>query len=93
MLFWSSAVTVKLKAVPAVAVAGAETVKCVAGPALTAMLDEVPVMEEVNESVAEIVWPLAVLSVTGNVPVPLVKVEFGGNVTVPSVLVKWTVPV
>ena len=47
----------------------------------------------IAESVAEIVWEPAVLSVAGNVPVPLVKAEFGGNVTAPSVLVKCTVPV
>ena len=92
MLFWSSAITVKLKAEPAIAVAGAEIVKCVAGPALTAMLDEVPVMEPVTESVAEIVWPPAVFSVAGNVPVPLVKVADVGSTANPSLLANCTTP-
>src|SRR5207248_3641469 len=45
MLKASSAVTVKLKAVPDATLAGAETLKCVTAPALTAMVFEVPVIE------------------------------------------------
>ena len=41
-----------MKAEPAVAEAGALTVKCVADPALTAIVPLVPVMELVNVSVA-----------------------------------------
>ena len=48
----SRAVTVKVKAVPAVAVAGAETVKCVAAAGLTVMVFEAPLIDEVTVSVA-----------------------------------------
>jgi hypothetical protein len=70
LLNWSSAVTVKLNAVPAVAVAGAETVKCVADAALTAIADEIPVIEEFPVSVALMVWLPGVFSVAEKVPVP-----------------------
>ena len=52
MLNGSSAVTVKLKAVPAVALAGAPTAKWVAAAALTAMVLLVPVMLLLAVSVA-----------------------------------------
>ena len=89
---WSSAVTVKLKAVPAVAEAGAETAKCVAVAALTAMVLEVPVIDAVTVSVAVRVWFPAVFKVAEKVPVPLVKVALAGSVAAPSVLVKCAVP-
>ena len=82
-----------MKALPAVAVAGAETVKCVAGAVDTTMLAEVPVIADVTESVAVTVWLPAVFRVTEKVPTPLVSVEFAGRVALPSVVVKWTVPV
>jgi len=51
---------------------------------------EVPVMEAVTVSVVVMVWlPLpTVFNVTGNVPVPLVSVEFAGSVAWLSELVK-----
>ncbi len=88
----SRAETVKLKAVPGVAVAGAVTKKCVAVPELTVMLEEVPVMEEVTVSVAVTVCVPRVFKVTEKVPEPFVRVAFAGNTACPSVLVKWTVP-
>ena len=88
----SFAVTVKLNEVPAVAVAGADTTKCVAAAALTVMALEVPVIELVTVSVAVRVWLPRVLRVAENVPVPPVSVEFAGKVAAPSVLVKCTVP-
>ena len=45
----------KLKAEPAVAEAGALTEKCVADPALTAIVPLVPVIEAVTTSVAVMV--------------------------------------
>ena len=45
----------KLNAEPAVAEAGALTVKCVAAAALTVMLLDVPVIEELTVSVAVMV--------------------------------------
>ena len=92
MLNWSRAVTVKLKAVPAVALLGALTVKCVAAAALTAMVLLVPVMLLVTVSVAVIVWLPAVTSVALNVLVPLVSVLLAGKVAWVSLLLKWTVP-
>jgi hypothetical protein len=88
----SSAVTVKLNAVPAVALAGALTVKCVAAAALTLTFADVPVIEDVTESVAESVWLPAVLSVALKVPTPLVSVLFAGSTACPSLVVKCTVP-
>ena len=90
MLFEFSAVTVNVNADPAVAVAGAETVKWVA--VLTAIPGLVPVIDKVIVSVAVIVLAPSVRSVALNVPVPLVSVEFAGSVALPSLLVKWTVP-
>ena len=65
------AVTVSVKALPAVAVAGALTTKWVAAAALTVMVSLVPVIELVAVSVAVIVWLPAVLSVALNVWTPL----------------------
>jgi hypothetical protein len=79
---------VKLNAVPAVAEAGAETVRWVAGALETTIEFEVPVIDEVTVSVAEIVRLPAVLSVAENVPTPFVKVESAGRTGDPSVLVK-----
>ena len=55
LLNGSSAVTVKLNALPAVAFAGAVTAKLVAAAALTAMLFDVPVTELLTEAVAVMV--------------------------------------
>jgi hypothetical protein len=85
----SKAVTVTLKATPAVAEAGAETVKWVAAAGETLIAPEVPVMEP---SAAVIVCEAAVRRVALNVPVPLVRVVSVGRVAAPSVLVKCTVP-
>ena len=57
----SSAVTVTLKGVPAPALLGAVTAKCVAAAALTAMLPLVPAIELVSVSLAVIVWAAAAL--------------------------------
>jgi hypothetical protein len=51
----SSAVTVTLNAAPAVSGDVAATVKCVAAPACTAMVLEVPVIDPLTVSVAVIV--------------------------------------
>ena len=88
----SSAVTVTLIAVPAVAVLGALTKKCVAAAALTEIELVVPVIELVTVSVAVTVCAPAVFNVTENMPTPLVSVPFAGRVARPSVLVKCTVP-
>jgi hypothetical protein len=92
-LLASSAVTVNENATPAVADAGALTLKCVATPApLTTIAPLVPVIDAVTVSVAVIVRLPAVLSVALNVPTPLASVEFAGSTAAPSVLVKCTVP-
>src|SRR5262249_217102 len=83
----SGAVTEKLKAVPPVADAGADTAKWVAVPAVTLIEFDVPVIEDVTVSVAAMVCVPAVFSVAENVPTPLVKVAFAGNVAAPSLLV------
>jgi hypothetical protein len=88
----SNAVTVTLKAVPAVSGVAAVTLKCVAVPVLTTIAPEVPVIDEVTVSVAVMVWLPAVFSVAVNVLVPLVSVLFAGSVAAPSLLVKCTVP-
>ena len=89
----SSAVTVKLKAVPAVTEVGAVTEKCVTlAVGLTEILFELPVIEAVTESVAVMVWPPIVLSVAEKVAVPFDSVELDGSTAWPSVLVKCTVP-
>ena len=84
LLNWSSAVTVKLKAVPAVADAGADTAKCVAAAALTAIAFDVPVIDGVTVSVAVIVWFPGVFNVAENVPVPFVTVESAGSTATAS---------
>ena len=92
MLNWSCAVTVRLNALPAVALAGALTVKWVAAAALTAMLLLVPVMLLVTVSVAVTVWLAAVFKVALKVPAPLLRVLLAGREALPSLLVKWSVP-
>ena len=64
-VLWNSswAVTVKLKTVPAVAVAGVLNAKCAVGPALTAIALLAPVMLLVVVSVAVMVWLPAVVKV------------------------------
>ena len=80
-----------LNGVPAVALAGALTTRCVAVAALTAMVPLVPV-SELTVSVAVIVSFPAVLSVALKVPTPLVRVLLAGRTACPSLLVKCTVP-
>ena len=75
----SSAVTVKLKAVPAVALAGAVTEKCVGGAALTLMEPEVPAVKTPAASATVRVWLPLVLKVTENVPLPFVNFESAGS--------------
>jgi len=60
-----------LKDVPESAVAGAVIEKCVAGPALTTIGFEVPVIAAVTVSVAVIVWLPAFFSVALNTCTPL----------------------
>jgi hypothetical protein len=88
LLKGSRAVTVKLNAVPAVAVAGADTEKCVAAAGETAMVEEVPVKDAFVVSVTVMVWLPAVCSVAENVPVPLLNVASAGSDADPSELVK-----
>ena len=88
----SCEVTVKAMAVPALAAAGAETTRRVAGPPVTTMAAELPVIDAVTVSVAVIDWLPAVFSVTATVPVPLVSVASDGSTADVSLLVKWTVP-
>ncbi len=93
MLFEASrAVTIKLRAVPAVAVAGAVTEKWGAAAALILIEFEVPMIEAVAVSVAVMVWLPIVLSVAEKVAVPFVSVELAGRAAWLSVLVKCTVP-
>jgi hypothetical protein len=88
-----SAVTVMLNIDPAVAFAGAVTLKCVAAfEALTVIVPDEPVIEAVTVSVAATVCAPAVFRVTENVPTPFVNVEFAGSTAAPSLLVKCTVP-
>jgi hypothetical protein len=93
LLNWSSAVTLTLIAVPAVATPGAETTKCVAIPDETVTVFEVPVIVAVTVSVPVIVWLPSVFKVTESVLVPLISVTFAGRIAAPSVLVKCTEPV
>jgi hypothetical protein len=81
-----------LIAKPAVAETGALTENCVAGPALTMTVPDVPVMLEAAVSVAVTVCPPAVIKVSWNVPVPLVRPELAGRLAAASELVKFTVP-
>jgi hypothetical protein len=92
LLNGSSAVTVKLSAAPPVAVAGAETAKCMAAAALTAIVLDVPAIDAVTVSAAVTVWLPAVFKVAENVPTPFVRIEFAGKTAAPSLLVKCTVP-
>jgi hypothetical protein len=92
LLLASSAFTVTLTGVPAVAVEGAVTDKCVAGGVTETAL-EVPVMDAFAVSLAVTVRLPAVLKVTENVPTPLVSFEFAGRTAALSVLVNFTVPV
>jgi hypothetical protein len=54
--------------------------------AKTVIGPEMPVMKDVTESVAVIVWEPAVIKVTENVPVPLVRTLFGGKDALRSLL-------
>jgi hypothetical protein len=56
--------------------------------AATVIVPEVPVIAAVTVSVAVIVCPPAVCSVTENVPTPFVSVEFAGSTACVSLLVK-----
>ena len=80
MLNWSRAVTVTLKALPAVALAGVVTPKCVAAAAVTAIELLVPVTEALPVSVPVMVRLPAVLRVALKVPAPLVKMLSSGSV-------------
>jgi hypothetical protein len=89
----SSAVTVKLKEVPAAAVAGTLTDKLLAAPALTLIELEVPLIEALTVSVAVMVCEPAVFNVAEKTPVPFVNVELAGEMTAwASLLVTCTVP-
>ncbi len=88
----SLAVTVILKADPAVTGEGAETVKEAAAPGLT-LTGADPVTVEETVSVAVTVQEPTVLSVTEKVPTPLVRVELAGRIAELSVEVIRTVPI
>jgi hypothetical protein len=62
------------------------------GTGLTVMVAVDPVIDGVTVSVAVTVQAPAVFSVTGKVPVPLVRVASAGSVAALSELVKCTVP-
>src|SRR5690349_7015323 len=68
--YWSLAVTVTLKAVPAVALAGAPTVSVLAAAAATVIVPLTPVIEPVTVSVAVTVWLPEVFNVTLSVCMP-----------------------
>ena len=88
----SAAVTVKLKAVPEVAVAGAETANRVVGPGVTRM-EVLPVMEEVVVSVAVTVCMPAVLNPIAGCAIPSIKVTALGKKSAPgSELLSTAVP-
>ncbi len=88
----SKAVTVMLKAEPAVAEVGVETANRAAAPGATAISPLAPVIEDVTVSVAVTVLLPVVLRVTEKVPVPLVSVLLAGKTAELSEEVKWTVP-
>ena len=92
MLNASSATTETDVGVPAVAEAALVTETCVAAPAETLTVFDVPVIEDVTVSVAVTVWLPAVFRVALNVPVPPASVAFAGNTATPSLDVKCTVP-
>src|SRR5437588_149984 len=79
LLNWSCAVTVKLMALPAVAVVGPLTAKWLAAAVPTAMALLVPVIELVAVSVAVSVWLPAVFNVALKEPVPLIKALLLGS--------------
>ena len=90
----SSAVTVKLNEVPAVAFAGAVMEKCGLGAAPTSIDAEVPIIDAATVSVAVMVCVPAVFIVAEKVPVPLASVALAGDRTAwKSLLVRCTVPV
>jgi hypothetical protein len=60
---------------------------------LTLIELEVPVIEGVAASVAEIVCAPAVFNVAEKFPTPFVSVELAGSTAWPSLLVKCAVPV
>ena len=74
----SMALTVKLKAVPAMTIAGAVTEKP-DGPAATVIALVVPVTVVLTMSVAVMVWFPTVLNVAENVPWPPASVELTGK--------------
>jgi len=59
---------------------------------VTAMVLDIPVIDEFTVSVAVMVWFPVVYKVAENVPEPLVSVVSAGSFADPSVLVKCTVP-
>lgn len=69
----SAAVTVKLKAVPEVAVAGAERINREVGPGVT-RIEVLPVMEEFVVSVAVTVCEPAAFSAITGCAIPFIKV-------------------
>ena len=89
---WSSAVTVKLKALPAVALLGALNANDTASPPLTTMVPLVPVTLLATESVAVTVRFPEVFSVTLNIPLPFDNDELAGSTACPSLLLNCTVP-
>ena len=93
MPYWSSAVTVKFPAAPAVTGDGKPATRSVLAVAgLTVMPVWLPVMVDVTESVAVSDCAPAVFKVAVKEPVPLVSMELAGGTAWPSVLVKCTVP-
>lgn len=92
-MFLSKAVTLTVISVPAVVESGALTEKWVAGPATTAIVSDMPVIEGVIVSVAVTVWEPIVFNVTEKVPDPFVRVMSAGRFASTSLLVKRTVPV
>ena len=88
----SAAVTVTLKAMPAVELVGIEvTESCEAGPAVTET-DTTPATA-CAMSLADMVWLPAVLKVTWTVVVPFVMAALAGSTACASLLVKRSVPV
>ena len=77
---------------PAVAEAGAATVKWVAAAGATVTAPEVPVIVAVTVSVAVMVRLPAVFKVARKVPAPPVSVASTGSKAAGSELVKCTVP-
>ena len=88
----SRAVTVNEKPVPAVALAGARTEKCVAAPALVVIAPLCPVMLAVILSLAVNVWLPSAVSVPLNVPTPWLRVLMAGTIAPALLLEKTTEP-